>query len=207
MSACGWSLLGAKSHQTHSEGDDVAVAMIDFEIPMDWRATALSWTDVAPTAKRMEELNIGIGDDVLMLGRFAAHTGRQQNEPLARFGNIAMMPGERVKDGRGLMVEAYLVEMRSMPGFSGSPVFVVIGAGSYRGVYGADKQAKMMPFYSETIGLLGIDTGHKPLTQSVLDPITRDPVQPVRVVEQNSAVAIVSPYYKIEEVLDACKPA
>ena len=44
-----------------------------------------------------------------------------------------MMPGELVKDGRGLLVEAFLVEMRSISGFSGSPVFVVMPGGSDRG--------------------------------------------------------------------------
>jgi hypothetical protein len=145
---------------------------------------------------------VGVGDDIVMLGRFSGHSGRDFNRPLARFGNIAMMDDEPVKDGRGFLVSAYLVEMRSLPGFSGSPVFLCLGAGSYRGVYGAEKQAKMMPFYSETIGLLGIDTGHKPITNAVLDGATGKPVEPREDVQQNSGVAIVTPYYKIREVLE-----
>jgi hypothetical protein len=192
--------LPASAWVDHPDGDDVAAAAIDFDTPAGSLVGALSWADFGPTPERLEELNVGIGDDVLMLGRFVGHTGRQRNQPLARFGNIAMMPGERVKDGRGLLVDACLVEMRSMPGFSGSPVFIVVGAGSYRGTYGGEK--KMMPFYSETIGLLGIDTGHKPLTNPVLEKHTRKPSEPEQVVEQNSGVAIVAPYYKIREVLE-----
>jgi hypothetical protein len=190
--------LPASAWVDHPDGDDVAAAPIS--TPKTWEVRALSWADFGPTPERLEELNVGIGDDVLMLGRFVGHAGRQRNQPLARFGNIAMMPGERVKDGRGLFVDAYLVEMRSMPGFSGSPVFIVIGAGSYRGTYGGEK--KMMPFYSETIGLLGIDTGHKPLTHPVLDRDSRTPSSPEQVVQQNSGVAIVAPYYKIRDVLE-----
>jgi hypothetical protein len=186
----------------HGDGDDVCVAAIELD-QTDWAVKALPWEDFCPTDDRLDELNVGIGDDVLMIGRFVGHTGKQSNEPVARFGNIARMDeGERVKDGRGLLVDAFLVEMRSLPGYSGSPVFVVIGAGSYRGVYGTDKAAKMMPFYSEAIGLLGIDTGHKPLTHPVLDKQTGDPVEPKMVVQQNSGIAIVAPYYKIENVLE-----
>jgi hypothetical protein len=181
---------------THPDGDDVVVAPIDFEIPPGWDVGALQWENFYPTAERIEELNVGIGDDVVMLGRFVGHTGRQQNQPLARFGSIAMMLGERVKDGRGLLVDAYLVEMRSLPGFSGSPVFIYIGPGSYRG------NDTMMPFYSETIGLLGIDTGHKPLTNPVIDQASGKPVEPAQVVQQNSGVAIVAPFSKIQELLD-----
>ena len=185
----------------HEDGDDVCAAPIELDHE-GWAVTALPWEDFCPTEERFEELNVGVGDDVLMIGRFSGHTGKQQNAPLARFGNIAMMDDERVKDGRGLDVDAYLVEMRSMPGFSGSPVFVVIGAGSYRGAYGTEKAAQMMPFYSETIGLLGIDTGHKPITHPVLDPNTDKPVDPLTVVKQNSGVAIVAPYYKIDHLLN-----
>ncbi len=99
----------------------------------------------------LNELNAGVGDEVVMIGRFVAHDGRVRNAALARFGNIAMMPGEPVTDGRGMKVEAFLVEMRSLSGFSGSPAFIYMGPGTYRG------DGRMMPFYSETIGLIGID--------------------------------------------------
>jgi hypothetical protein len=133
-----------------------------------------------------------------MLGRFVSHDGRQRNQPLARFGNIAMMPGERVMDGRQLLVEAYLVEMRSLAGFSGSPVFLYLGPGTYRG----SENGRMMPFYSETIAVLGIDTGHK-LNSSPVQYLGRDEkVDDSWEVRQNTGVAIVSPAWKIAEVLE-----
>ena len=184
------------------DGDDVSVSPIDFELPFKWAIKPLPWESFCPTPERMEELNVGVGDDVFMLGRFSGHSGRQQNQPLARFGNLAMMDGERVEDGRGMLVDAYLVEMRSLPGFSGSPVFLTMGAGSYRGVYGTDQQAKMMPFYSETIALLGIDTGHKRVKTYVLDAAGKEVEQPVRVILENSGVAIVAPCYKINDILE-----
>jgi hypothetical protein len=180
----------------HPHSDDVSVAPLGFEIPSGWAASGLFWDSVCPTEHRMEELDVGVGDDVFMLGRFFGHSGKQQNQPLARFGNIAMMDGERVRDGRDMHVNAYLVEMRSLPGFSGSPVFVSIPPGSLRGA------KKMMPFYSHEIGLLGIDTGHKRMTSRVRDKATDKPSIPERYVRQNSGVAIVSPYYKIRDVIE-----
>jgi hypothetical protein len=179
----------------HPDGDDISVAVIEATDP-SWTITALEWSDLAITQPRMDELNMGVGDEVFMLGRFIAHGGVEQNQPLARFGNIAMMPGDRVLDANWLRVEAFLVEMRSLAGFSGSPVFVYMGPGTYRG------DGRMMPFYSETIGLMGIDTGHKCLTSPVIDKTTREPVDDNWIVEHNTGISIVAPVWKIREVLD-----
>ncbi|MEP7286653.1 MAG: hypothetical protein ABI947_12900 [Chloroflexota bacterium] len=178
----------------HYDSDDICAAILEKDA--GWSATALQWDNIAATIPRMNELNMGVGDEVFMLGRFISHSGVQRNQPLARFGNIAMMPGERVLDGRQLRVEAFLVEMRSLAGFSGSPVFVYMGPGTYRG------DGRMMPFYSETISLIGIDTGHKLLTSTVTDKATRTRVNDNWVVEQDTGISIVSPVWKIRQVLD-----
>lgn len=180
----------------HPEADDVAVAEID--LPKDVAVSAIAWDGVAATDERMAELNVGVGDEVIMIGRFGAHDGGQRNAPLARFGNIAMMPGEPVLDGRKMTVEANLVEMRSLSGFSGSPVFIHIGPTSYRA------NGKMMPFFTLTIGLIGIDTGHKTNKAKVLDGAG---AETDLTAEQNTGIAIVCPVRKIaaaiEHALDA----
>ena len=177
----------------HRDGDDIAAC--DVSTTRHPKVDALCWADFAVSLPRMAELNVGVGDDVFMLGRFISHGGIQQNQALARFGNIAMMPGEAVLDGRELRVEAFLVEMRSLSGFSGSPVFLYIGPGSYRG------NGTMMPLYSETIGLMGIDTGHKAFTAPVRSRDAGLEEQQYEV-EMNTGVAIVSPAWKIAELLD-----
>jgi hypothetical protein len=53
------------------------------------------------------------------------HEGKQRNLPSARFGNIAQMPGEPIEFD-GLSQESFLVEARSVAGYSGSPVFVYL---------------------------------------------------------------------------------
>lgn len=69
-----------------------------------------------------------VGDDVFMIGLFVDHEGREVNRPLARFGNISMVAS---KDAKVRDQEAFIIDMHSRSGFSGSPVF------AYR-TFGAD---------------------------------------------------------------------
>jgi hypothetical protein len=73
-----------------------------------------------------EDFRIGIGDTVAMLGSLIGHDGKVRNSPIARFGTIAMMPGDKIKNLFGADQETYLVECHSIPGFSGSPVFLFL---------------------------------------------------------------------------------
>ncbi len=72
--------------------------------------------------------HIGIGDQVFMLGLYSDHDGSNRNLPVARFGNIAAMPDALVPVITGpndpYKRPAFLNDMRSRQGFSGSPVWV-----------------------------------------------------------------------------------
>jgi hypothetical protein len=75
------------------------------------------------TRQLMEDWNIGIGEELFMVGRFLNHEGKTRNLPVLRFGSIAMMNDEPIEvEGHGQ--EAFLAEIRTVPGYSGSPVFV-----------------------------------------------------------------------------------
>jgi hypothetical protein len=71
-------------------------------------------------------IDIGLGDDVFMVGRLIGHDGKQRNLPSLRSGIISMTPMEPVyhESNSGKLQESYLVEIRSICGYSGSPVFV-----------------------------------------------------------------------------------
>jgi hypothetical protein len=69
---------------------------------------------------------VGLGDELFVVGLFVNHHGRDRNIPIVRVGNIAAMPDEPVRTSEGNM-SAYLAEMRSVGGLSGSPAFVVLG--------------------------------------------------------------------------------
>jgi len=65
----------------HPDGDDIAVARVDIDSHPDWDVKGLDWSafvgSVDSFRNRMVELNVGVGDEVIMLGRFVWHAGIQ----------------------------------------------------------------------------------------------------------------------------------
>lgn len=104
------------------EGPDVAV--LPFEAPADAELKAVPIGMLA-TKEKLSENRIGIGDDVAVTGLFAKVPGNSRNVPVLRGGMISAMPGEALTGSDGKEYLAYLIEMRSVGGLSGSPVFVV----------------------------------------------------------------------------------
>jgi hypothetical protein len=77
-----------------------------------------------PDSVDIAEFDIGLGDELYIVGLFTRFFGRTHLIPLVRTGNIAMMPKDQlpIKDFGNM--EVYLAEGRSIGGLSGSPVFV-----------------------------------------------------------------------------------
>ena len=126
----------------HKDGSDVAVAaMRGFDRVPDF-------THLPVNLGVQRGFDLGIGDAVFMLGRLIGVDGRDTNLVSLRFGNISMIPSEPIPASKGLTAdqEALVVEMRSIGGYSGSPVFV------YDDTRGDD------PFLSSR--LLGLDYCH-----------------------------------------------
>jgi hypothetical protein len=113
---------------TTSEDLSVDMAVLPFSpTPNKFRYKLLEYSMLGDAAK-IEECRIGIGDEIVISGLFTRRVGRQKNLPIVRFGNIAAMPSEPIPDSEtGLDFHAYLAELRSFGGLSGSPVFVYIG--------------------------------------------------------------------------------
>ncbi len=143
----------------------------------------------------IEQLVIGIGDEVFAVGLFTEVIGTTRNWPVVRHGNIAMMPTEQIDTELGY-ADVYLVEARSLGGLSGSPVFVrntgtpsnpdkVRGSGI---MFGTGKHIK----------LLGLMHGHWDIKESEMNKpfFTHDRKHGV-----NYGVAIVVPAMKIFETL------
>jgi hypothetical protein len=84
------------------------------------------------TEDEIAQFDIGPGDDVFFVGRYVNHQGRQQNSPTVRLGIISMLPREKILHPRGTLVDSFLVEVRSLSGYSGSPVFLYRQPGSPR---------------------------------------------------------------------------
>lgn len=109
---------------------DVAVAPLE----LDFEKVDALCVPIGMMLGRAEadKFEIGVGDDVFMMGLFVDHHGGPTNVPAARFGNISMMPNPNALLEQGGLpdVEGYVLDMHSRDGFSGSPVFVYRTFGS-----------------------------------------------------------------------------
>ncbi len=132
---------------------------------------------------------VDAGDPVWMPGLFATHYGRERNRPIVRWGSIAAMPDEPVPTRLGDL-EAYLIEVRSIGGLSGSPVFVSLdpeGSDLFKARM-SDEQGRIGYF------LLGLVHGHfdvQPHTSSEATTLER----------MNMGIAIVVPTERILRIL------
>lgn len=107
------------------------LAVLSFEFPahlqhqLDFRSIG---EGMLCTAEKMKEHEIGIGDEIVISGLFTRLAAKPRNIPIVRFGNIAALPEDRLADSKtGLSYHAFLAEVRSIGGISGSPVFAYLG--------------------------------------------------------------------------------
>lgn len=148
--------------------DDIAIAFLG-QLPEYYQTQTVPMERLITESMVSSDL-IGMGDDVFMVGRFIGYDGKERNMPCVRFGNIAMLPGEPIsqRPARNHDQESFMVEMRSISGFSGAPVFV------YDNTAGLESEARLdagfdNPVLSINPGgehgkpflfLLGVNWGH-----------------------------------------------
>lgn len=167
----------------HPAGDDVAIVPIALSTQFQCRTLPTSYF---LTRDDLNAWNVGPGDEVYFMGRFIQHDGMQKNTPIVRFGAIAMMPGEPIRqDERGFGQESFLIEARSLSGFSGSPVMLYIPPFSNRFV-GGDFEGGVQQD-TTTMALLGIDWGSLRLGDEALT---------------NTGIMAVVPVWKLSELLE-----
>jgi|ERR1017187_540675 hypothetical protein len=199
----------------HEHGDDVAV----FRLDVEWVSFNLASVDIKQfvTRQLIIDEDIGIGDDTVMVGRFINREGKQKNTPSVRFGNIAMMGGERIESEEiGVAQESFLVETRSLPGYSGSAVFIYspcamndmsqkrFGRTRKAGLFGSGKLDNLdIRALTDSKGpyLLGIDWCHIHRRAMVFNRDGKE-IQEKWYVEENTGMAGVVPAWKIAEVLN-----
>ena len=141
------------------------------------------------TAEVVEREAVGVGLDIFLTGLFVEHHGRERNVPIVRVGNIASMPEESVSSRIGLM-DAYLIETRSVGGLSGSPVFVQMGTHRPDAQYNLVRRPDNSPLWF----LLGVMHGHWDAQQAEIaidDGLATEYV--------NMGIAIVTPITKLIE--------
>lgn len=210
--AGGWDVIATRPEDwiRHQNAADIRAIPIK---PSLTRECSMIPTTGFLSKERMDAWNIGLGDETFMVGRFVNHEGRQRNTPSLRFGNIAMMPTEPIKDRYGIDQESFLVECRSIPGYSGSPVFVTLRQpeGAPRseayGPYGPLQQTTYLHAQQgvDPRGpwLLGVDWCHLSHEEPIFDVQGRDRVKRDDIVAQsNTAMAGVVPAWLLLELLN-----
>jgi hypothetical protein len=183
----------------HSGGDDLAVYSPSLET-LNLRDCRINFARRERIVDRgtFEVMDIGPGDDVFAVGRFINHEGRQRNLPTARFGCIGQMPWEPIKQDTGFMQESFLVEARSIGGYSGSPVF--LHSANFR--FGARQIIR-----GPTRGpwLLGVNWGHindwGPVCDASGRPVSTGKPRDMQV-RTNTGMMAVVPAWKLAELLD-----
>ncbi len=179
---------------------DVAVLPIP-NLPME-----IAWPRSFPldgscaTPERIKDSNLGPGDTVLITGLFTSHYGKERNIPIIRMGGIAAMPEEpiAVKWCEPQRMEAYLIEVRSIGGLSGSPVFDMPGPRPRTFVKAVEGGAHVR-LHLSPLFLLGLIHGHWDHEAADPDSAQEDAANPDRV---NSGIAIVVPVTRILEVIN-----
>ena len=108
----------------HPASDDLAAICVFGDFKKAEHKTTFVSESKFLTEAAMQHFDVGVGDEVFMVGRFVNYQGRKINRPAGRFGNISMMlESIWIKKSRRWQ-EGFAVEMRSRTGFSGSPVAV-----------------------------------------------------------------------------------
>lgn len=176
----------------HPKESNADVAALSWAPPLKTFDLRYIGTELAVTEDIINKENIGVGDDVFLVGLFVNHFGSKQNLPIIRVGNIASMPEEKVYTDYG-GIDAYLVEARSIGGLSGSPVFAFIGA--MRRIGGDTHLGREGPLFY----WLGLMHGHFELSKLELDNLGEDSLTNTKI---NTGIAIVVPTWKILEVIN-----
>lgn len=155
------------------------------------------------TPSKIEKHNFGIGDEIVMIGRYMGHEGTSKNIPTARFGNISKMPVEKWRQPYYENdVDVFFVEMRSLSGYSGSPVF------AFKAPYNlANDEVYIVHEFG--FGLLGIDCGHiseptkiEPTIVKVKQASLAPGEKEIQVVSLHTGMNWVAPAWKLFDLLN-----
>jgi hypothetical protein len=185
----------------HPQGDDLAILPLTFDLDNGNHVISHIPRSLFFTPEEITEYDIGIGDETFSVGRVINQEGKQRNTPTVRFGNIAQMPSEPVtfeRNGEIVGQVSFLIEARSISGYSGAPVFTFVPPSSVRGVKDGHLQVSA---FSHMIGpgLLGINWAHMNDFVSARDKEGR--LLPYKV-QSNSGMMAAVPAWKLAEMFD-----
>jgi len=148
---------------TFSDTDDLAVRVLPGTISDTVYRFRTVTQRMLLTREIVTKYNIGVGDEVAMIGRFINIEGKQRNIPTGRIGHIAQMPLEPIESedmGVPYEQESFLADIKSIGGYSGSPVFLDLEAGPFKQANWRVSVANASTPKDAGLYLLGIDRAH-----------------------------------------------
>ena len=170
---------------------DVAVVPITYVGDSNERLVTMDVSTFV-TKENFKEREWGTGDEVVVVGLFRNHYGKAKNIPVVRIGSLAAMPEEPVKTKWSGYIDAYLVELHSIGGLSGSPVYIHHPPTRVR-----DGKIQYLP--GHRMNLLGIMQGHFDVPDLRQDSAIEDDDGGGSI---NTGIGVVVPAYKILEMMD-----
>ena len=180
----------------HHQGDDLAVSGLPAFDENLHRYKLLTQTEHFITPEIIQELNVGPGDDIFVVGRFINQEGRQRNLPSARFGHLAQMPPEPIRQRRDpnfFDQESFVVEAKSIGGYSGAPVMIGFNPTLLRPARGQ--------LTTNRAYLLGVGWGYITDWMPICDQ-SGNPISNGYQVQSNTGMMGVVPAWKLSELLN-----
>ncbi len=167
------------------ENSDIAIARIHSDLVL--RILHSSFPLVgAVDSEYFDDLHVGPGDEVFSIGLFSGHPGITRIVPIVRIGNIAALNVERVQMKGGDAITGHLIEIQSIGGLSGSPVFVnALGNGQFTNELAGRR--KDSPY-----ALLGQIYGHWDVPFNATEPAGGS---------INAGIAVVTPVERLLELI------
>jgi hypothetical protein len=189
--AGGWEAVRLEGSWYYPESDADDIAVMSF--PLISLATFDIWpmelSVFCATDEVIRNEGIGVGDELIAIGLFTRRDGKHKNRPIVRSGIIAATPDETLLDvGSGLEYHAYLIEIRSIGGLSGSPVFAVLGPGRFH--------ENTVEINSRKFILIGVIRGHWNKKVEEFADFGEGEQD-----ELNTGIAIMTPIQKVIDVI------
>ena len=106
--------------------DDLAAIDVTDRIDRDNDSWSVLPSSLLLTRNFIQKNELEIGEDGFMLGLFAEVPGVHRNLIASRFGNVSLLAADDVliEQPNNSKRPSHIFDMRSRPGFSGSPVFI-----------------------------------------------------------------------------------
>lgn len=175
-------------HFIQNSEDDVAI--LERGIPEQHDHLVLPF-QLCKTTDQLTSDGIGLGDEAVIVGLYSSHPGEDRNIPIVRIGNISVLEPQHVYNKQVGHIRGILIEVRSLGGLSGSPVFVQYG-------YWRITSGRLEIVTGDNLMLIGMVHGHHEV--SISRSSTKED-RPAEIDHLNTGIAIVVPFEEIRKVI------